>query len=103
MVEAGGDPSFQMRGYLALRPGIDLPIEYETLTVLGKGSPEEISASKLAELREELREQLWHGLVYMKRARPKEKEGWHGRVLVRAECLFFGDMEMLEEIDKDLR
>jgi|SRR6185437_9252605 len=99
------DHAFIQRGYLSLQPDTPRPIENETLHLLGDCSPEMINKSKLPELREE----NWRGLVYVRvgcSRRPvvrPEVPGWHGRCLVRAGCLFFGDKEMLEQIDRDLR
>lgn len=55
-----------------------------------------------------LSEEKWKGGVYVRgrwnSGKADESPGWHGpRILIRADCLFFGDKEMLKQIDTDLQ
>lgn len=99
--------AFRLSGYLSLTPSIKKFPGFDAQHALGYGTPQEINASKVPELHDS----LWHGLVYVRHeyslqlrsGQPHTEPGWYGRVLVRDGCLFFGDMDMLKQIDKDLR
>lgn len=100
------DGSFRLRGYLIHR---DLADEISGLQPRGEqlaaleGTPEEIAGRGDALGSED----RWKGIVYVRMVGDpaKEKLGVYndGRVVIRAGCLFFGDKEMLKQIDKDLR
>lgn len=46
----------------------------------------------------------WRSIVFVRSARYQEErtEGWHSRVLVRQNYVFYGDSGMLQQIDRDL-
>lgn len=102
------NPSLSNGYYFVSRPDAKQPPETDAYFVLDKESAPVTSRIVLPELDEK----EWRGIVYARfffhppvlyTDKPEEdKPGWYVRVLIRAGCLFFGDKEMLKQIDKDL-
>lgn len=95
---------FVHRGYLVSDPEIKKTRrEPKALTAL-EGSPDQIKERMDAPW---MSPDNWRGIVYLRRVLDPEKEkpGMYndGTVVIRADCLFYGDKDMLKQINEDLK
>lgn len=102
-------PDFRLRGYLVATPEAKTRREPKALTIL-EGTPAEIKAHMNEPV---MKGENWKGIVYVRQAPDgKYMPGQNvdgpgiyndGTVVIRSDCLFYGDREMLKQINEDLK